>query len=434
VQLFYDFLGVYVPDFGLATTMAKPNQSLPRTQFAERHVEELLSIPFISEFVFRSPQTTDATQREVADMLIAHGSIGILISQKCQEDPSSRDVAKTESWARKKAQEAFWQLRGALRTATGKAVWCDHPRRGRVQFPNGLPKIDHGIVLVEVFQPIDLKPEVAALALDFQGTPISYLSVNDFLNLALELRTTPELIEYLNVRRSLPSADLRVIGDEKSLFEFYLLNGGSLQGCASRTVARKATAARQDELRRLLKLKAESDRYSKLLEHVADQLATRNPAYAENISAAALAGFEPASSRTGYLEMQGVFANLRLRERAELGREFHGVIDQLTSEPEGFAYNAAYLDSKPEWVFVFGSCKNVERAILLDRMMELMWGAMAFYGRERCLTVVDRDGGAYEVVFGHMKTSPTFEERQVGKRRFGHLRIVDRPASPIPQV
>jgi hypothetical protein len=52
------------------------------------------------------------------------------------------------------------------------------------------------------------------------------------------LRTTPELIEYLVARRSLPTAELRVIGDEKSLFEFYLLNDGSLHGCPSRAFAR----------------------------------------------------------------------------------------------------------------------------------------------------------------------------------------------------
>jgi len=65
-----------------------------RTEWAERHVEEFLSLPFIMEFVFRSPQTLDGTQREVGDFLIAHGNFGILISQKCQEDPSSRDSRK----------------------------------------------------------------------------------------------------------------------------------------------------------------------------------------------------------------------------------------------------------------------------------------------------------------------------------------------------
>jgi hypothetical protein len=66
-----------------------------RTDWAERHVEEFLSLPLISEFVFRSPQTLDGTQKEVADLLVAHDGVGLLISQKCQEQPMSRDHDKT---------------------------------------------------------------------------------------------------------------------------------------------------------------------------------------------------------------------------------------------------------------------------------------------------------------------------------------------------
>jgi hypothetical protein len=43
-----------------------------RTSFAERQVEELLSIPLVAEFVFRSPQKIDGTQREVADFLLLY--------------------------------------------------------------------------------------------------------------------------------------------------------------------------------------------------------------------------------------------------------------------------------------------------------------------------------------------------------------------------
>jgi hypothetical protein len=140
------------------------------------------------------------------------------------------------TWARKEAKKAVSELCGVLRTAVGKVIRCDHPRRGRVEFRERLPKIDHGVVLIEVSQPVDLGAEAALLPLKIQGTPIGYLSVNDFLNLAVELRTTPELLAYLQARQSLPAADLRNIGDEKPLFEF-LLNGGSLQGCASRAEA-----------------------------------------------------------------------------------------------------------------------------------------------------------------------------------------------------
>jgi hypothetical protein len=141
--------------------MTKPNQSIPRTVWAEHSVEEFLSLPLISEFVFRSPQTVNATQREVVDFLIAHGNIGILISQKCQEDPTSHDAARTEFWVRKKAKDARSQLCGALRTGAARPIWCDHPRRGRVEFSKGLPKIDRGIVLVEAFQTVDLQAEAA---------------------------------------------------------------------------------------------------------------------------------------------------------------------------------------------------------------------------------------------------------------------------------
>jgi hypothetical protein len=38
-----------------------------------------------------------------------------------------------------------------------------------------------------VFQPVDLQPDADDLPLSCGGTPITYLSVNDFLNLAVEL-------------------------------------------------------------------------------------------------------------------------------------------------------------------------------------------------------------------------------------------------------
>ena len=67
-----------------------------RTQWAEKQAEEVLAAPFISEFVFRSPQMLDGTQKEVADLLIVHTDKGLVVSQKAQEDPLSRDQQKNE--------------------------------------------------------------------------------------------------------------------------------------------------------------------------------------------------------------------------------------------------------------------------------------------------------------------------------------------------
>jgi hypothetical protein len=146
--------------------------------WAERYVRDFLALPFISEFVFRSLQTLDGgTQKEVADLLVAYPGVGILMSQKTQLDPFARTPEKTSSWALKEAKRATSQLCGALRTAHGKQIWCDHPRRGRVELPDGLPDINHGIVLVEVFERVDLNAQADDLPLQYHGTPITYASL-----------------------------------------------------------------------------------------------------------------------------------------------------------------------------------------------------------------------------------------------------------------
>src|SRR5271165_2414891 len=98
--------------------MSPRKGSLSRTEWAERHVEDFLSLPLISEFVFRSPRIIKAgkakLEQEVVDLLVAHGEIGILLSQKCQEDPMARTGAKLLSWASKAAIKASSQLYGAL--------------------------------------------------------------------------------------------------------------------------------------------------------------------------------------------------------------------------------------------------------------------------------------------------------------------------------
>jgi hypothetical protein len=125
-------------------------------------------------------------------------------------------------------------------------------------------------------------------------------------------------------------------------------------------------------------------------------------------------------------------ANLRLRERAELGRAFDRATEKIGAQAKGLVYVAEHLDSRPEYVFVFGSCKNLNRAVLLERMEKLMFGAMAFFGKERCLLVMDRDKLSYEVGLARLESRPTVEEIEVGHRLFGHLRISDRPLNLVP--
>jgi hypothetical protein len=283
-------------------------------------------------------------------------------------------------------------------------------------------------------QRIELPAEEARFPLDLKGVPITYLSVNDFLNLANELRTVPEIVEYLNARRSLSPADQRVIGDEKAMFAFYLINSASFQGCRGRADAAALVAKGQDRLRELRAKKSESDGYSTLLEHVAHELATRDPDCALDLRPELLGMMDDPSKRKNYSAMQAVLANLRLRERAELGRAFHGAIQRMKDAQEGFTYIAGHLDARPDWVFVFGASKNLARADVVSRSLALMGAAMAHYEKPQCMSIIDRQGEGYEVAIARSKSDPSEDERAAGRELFGQLKMNDRDCTGLGPV
>lgn len=217
------------------------------------------------------------------------------------------------------------------------------------------------------------------------------------------------------------------------MFEFYLLNGGSLAGCAGKADATIAVAGRPDELRRALKSKWEHDRYGALVERVADQLATRRHDYAAGLSAEALARYDAPDSRANYLKMQAVLANLGLRERSELGRALHGAIEKLDDSRDGFTYRALHFESKSEWVFVFGSCAGVEPEELNRRTQILMVAAMAFFRKTHCLLIIDREKAGYEVGLTIMPSPPSSQmEMAAGDKFFGSLRMTDGEVALVP--
>lgn len=173
----------------------------------------------------------------------------------------------------KAAKNGLSQLLGALRPST-KAIWCEHPRRGRLDFPTGLPPISHGIVTVETFRSVDLQAAAADLPLAQDGIPITYISINDFLNIAIQLRTVPELIRYLDARKDLPESALRRVGEEQPIFEFYLLYE-TLRHCSGHELAKRAAATESDRVDKILQRMAEYRHFTSFMEHVGQELATR---------------------------------------------------------------------------------------------------------------------------------------------------------------
>src|SRR5207244_1432698 len=93
----------------------------------------------------------DATEREACDLMLVLRGNAIVIQMKAQEDPVSRSQSKRVGWISKNAKRAASQLQGAIRTILERDVWCQHPRRGRVEFSKGELKPAQGIVLVDSF-------------------------------------------------------------------------------------------------------------------------------------------------------------------------------------------------------------------------------------------------------------------------------------------
>jgi hypothetical protein len=394
---------------------------ISRTQWAERQVEELLSVPLVSEFVFRGPKHNDPTEKEVIDHLIIYNNQSILISQKAQEDPDKRDERRNALWVLKNIQDALKPICGAIRQPGERPKWCEHPRRGKVDFPS-LPPIVHAIAIAETWKPVDLRSSEADLPLDYMDVPITYLSINDFLNLVMQLRSVPELLEYLKARRALSPATLRVVGDEKPLFELYLLNGGKFGSCTELPDAKRATAAHSDLVEQALARNADYQFFSGMLEHVADCLAVRDPNYAAGLPADALHLFDSDDNRKNYIMLQELLTGLRLRERAELGRAFHEVCERTRGQAQCLTFKAAHIDGIDR-VFLFVSSKGWEKPRRLAVVTELAGGALAAYKKRDCFVIIDRDGQHYDLALTRPDYVPTPNDEAVGEKHFQPLKM-----------
>jgi hypothetical protein len=394
-----------------------------RTLWAERQVEDVLSLPLISEFVFRSPMHKDPTDKEVIDHLIVHKGDGILISQKAQEDPR-RTAEKNELWVLKNIQDALKPIRGCIKNPDDRPKWCDHPRRGRVEFKT-LPRIIHGVALVETWRPVDLNQIADKLPLEYMGVPLTYMSINDFLNVVWQLRTLPEVLQYLDARRKLPIACQRMVGDELPFYEWYIMNGGlanSFAGCLGHADARRGADTHDDLLREALERSEEYKLYSGEIEHVAHALSTRDPNYADGLPPELVALFDKDDERKNYLILLEILADMRLTERSSMGRQLHTVAELMRGKTEGFTFAAATAEGR-DLVFVLASCRGIDKLTRYGRAHRLAGGALAHYQKKNCLVIIDHDGEHYDLILTNPEYEPDANDIAAGEELFGHLRM-----------
>ncbi len=403
---------------------------MQRTDWAEEYLDKFVAIPLAHECVYLRPYYLPAN-KELCDFILLLRDRGIMISLKCQEDPSQKTGAKLKAWATKAANKAVDQLKGATRSVKERHFYCNHARRGKVDFQQNFIKLAHLLVLVETFEPVNLDKD---FPLSHSGIPVSYLSTNDFLNLTNELRAFPDMERYLNARKALPFETRKTIGAEQHLYQYFLIRG-SFDACKGLDHAKKHINSRARELHDLQTRKTQADSSALLIEDVADQLAVRHSGYREGLSEEMKARFDDPDNRKNYLLMQNELCDLPLPDRRLLGSRFKDIIERLkgTDQIECMAYQTSWIDAKPDFVYVLVSSKGVVRQELLKRCSDLLLGALSFYLKNRGMVIADRDGESYEVqIVTKFQQSP--ETIEAGRHFFTERKMRDYPSTFVPEV
>ena len=387
-------------------------------------------MPLTRENVFRSPQYTVKSDKEVVDLLLVLRNRGIFVSMKCQQDPEKKTGDALVRWVQKSAKAALRQVRGGIKTSKTHEFWCSHKRRGRVSFkPNQIDPA-RAVVIVETLEKVSLRQDIP---LEVDGVPVSYLSVNDFLTIVNELRTINDLLLYLDARCSICPELQRTVGIEKAIFEFFVLYGGSPREVDGMQDILREIHERRDEIEELISRKKIADLQAAPIERVSNDLSGRLGEYDEGLDKGIVDLFDPVSDRRNYLLMQDELCDLVLDERRKLGACLSGAIEgvQSANEPEPMVYQAAHLDSKPDFLYILSSSKGFSRNEVFKRGCDLIQGGLAYYGKARGLLVnytQDRDG--FETVFiPSFKETP--ESRHMGRKFFDRLKMSDIPIENV---
>ncbi len=174
---------------------------MPRTRDGETVAAFVAQKPLLAESVYLSPQFNDRSiEKEVTDLLLVHREKTLAIQIKCQEDPDARSGDRLLRWVNRKAMSGYRQLCGTLQTLRERDYWCIHPTFGRTDFVSGQLQPIHGVVVVEHRARNLILSET--LPLERHNVPLTYISFSDFCQLVTELRTFPDLCDYLQARSS----------------------------------------------------------------------------------------------------------------------------------------------------------------------------------------------------------------------------------------
>lgn len=403
---------------------------MQRTDQMELLLEQLAILPLTWENVYRSPQYTAQLDKEVVDLLLILRSNGIFISLKCQQNPDSRTKDKLYRWVQKSALYAVRQISGGIRTSKTREFWCTHHRRGRVTFePNQISPV-RAVILIESHQTIQLNQE---LPLEIDSIPVSYFTLDDFLNLLNELRTFNDLLKYMETRSSICQELQRTLGIEQDIFEQYVLQRGSLRGVSDLKNLQKNNLEQKSEILQLITKRNHDNQLAAPIERLSDNLSTRLENHEEGLDEVHRNRFDPNSQRRNYLLIQNELCDLVLDERRKMGVLLSHVAKNAI-DPENqqrIGYQAGFLDSKPDFLYILSSSKSLTRNDILHKSSALIYGGLSHYGMSNGLLIhYNHDLDNFDTIL-----VKDFEDNEVSQKHgtayFAELRISDIPIEKV---
>ncbi len=394
---------------------------MTRTDLAEKFGAAFAATPLADECVFLNPKHLDGNvDKEVCDLLLVLRKNALVAQMKCQEDPLSRSGEKLERWVTKQVEAALSQLQGAIRKVTESDFWCEHPRRGKVIFAKGTLKPEHGVVLIEHFD-TRIRLE-SGFPLVYRDVPISYFTVNDFLNLINELRAFPEILSYLHARDNLPADVTQGVGGESVLFQHYILNDRSFSNWTTYEEVEGILASVQPQIRAAMESKKQADTPAYDVERLASGLAS-------SIAIRALGMADP------YLKIQEELLDLPLVERRKLGTQLIGVREKVRDSPAAscLSHAVVWFDHKPDFLYVCASSSGIKRDDLIKIGQNLLQSGLAFYGKTSGIVALESDNGNY-LWFYATGYVPTTNDKALGERFFGSLKVGNSVETLLPPI
>src|ERR1019366_6289346 len=137
-----------------------------------------------------------------------------------------------------------------------------------------------------------------------------------------------------------------------------------------------------------------------LLEVAADALGTRAADYLDGLPRELAERFDPAAHGKNYLVMQENICDLTRDGRKLLGLKLREAILALrVDETHDMIYAAAYVDYKPDFLYVLAASKGFDRTTVLKRGLHSLLCGLPYYGKKAGLFIADRDGKSFEVVY-----------------------------------